>query len=312
MTEKELILTTVKQCRRVDLYIDPLPLTPEQQFHLKEIHSRRQQGEPIQYILGSCEFLGIPLRVDSRVLVPRPETELLVETAVNLIREFKKTPARVLDLGTGSGNIAISLAKMVDSIDVTAVDISAEALALAKENAGDNGVLSKIKFVESDLFMNLKNHLLKNQLFDIIVSNPPYILTSQISELPSDVQHEPLLALDGGADGLKFYRRILAEAPAFLKAGGKIVWEIGDNQAESICELILRNRKLCHCEPEGRSNPNNMDCGSTLLTILSLSKDFVAPLGLLAMTNNQFFEITDCIKDLNGKERILILEKIDG
>jgi len=247
MTEEEMILTAVKNCQRIDLYADPAPLSIQQRDQINTIKLRRQKGEPLQYLLGSCTFMGLKFKVDSRVLIPRPETELLVEAAIKILKKSddrKLMTQRILDLGTGSGNIAIGLAKFIEECQVTAVDISQDALDLAGQNARLNGVEEKIQFVRSDLFVSFKNSLPNPAGFDMIISNPPYIPSGMITTLPADVQKEPTLALDGGMDGLDFYRRLVIESSIYLKPGGFLLFEMGDGQREAIEQIVLRTQNF--------------------------------------------------------------------
>lgn len=232
MTERELLLTAVRKCERIDLYVDPRPLTPQEHSAYEGMCRRYQSGEPLQYILGECDFLGHKIAVSPKVLIPRPETEILVDTIIAKLQNNISRPCRILDLGTGSGNIAIALAKTFDSCHVTAIDISLDAIAVAKQNAAANGVASRIDFVCADM-LSWKT----DEYFDCIVSNPPYIKTSELDSLPPDVRQEPRLALDGGVDGLNFYRAILAHAHHYLKPGGFLFLEIGDGQAPLIQTL---------------------------------------------------------------------------
>ena len=189
MTEVEQMLTAVLHCSRTELYVCPPALSLEQQALLDEMQARRAGGEPLQYILGFCEFMGLRLKVDARVLIPRPETELLVERAVDILRR-RSGPQRILDIGTGSGNIAIALARFLDDAHVSAIDVSEAALHLARENAQVHGVSSKIDFFQMDFFqMNSSDPF--TQKFDAIIANPPYIRSGQIPLLPKDVQQEP-------------------------------------------------------------------------------------------------------------------------
>lgn len=243
MTEEELILTSLLDCRRVDLYTQKKTLTAEQEDQLAQIKLRRQLGEPLQYILGSCEFFGLRFLVDQRVLIPRPETELLVEAVLLEAKNFKK-PFRILDIGTGTGNIAVSLAKHLDDCSVVACDVSKEALDVAKKNAQINGVAGKIDFVRSDLFASLREDFHRKRLFDIIVSNPPYIALSEIQRLPREVICEPRIALNGGKEGLDFYGNIAEEAPDFLKEKGMLFLEIGDGQRQAVCDIFTRTQKF--------------------------------------------------------------------
>ncbi len=195
---------------------------------IKEYTARRLKKEPMQYILGHCEFMGLDFKVNRNTLIPRADTENLVEEAVNIIKE--KGCKSVLDIGTGSGAIAVSIGKYTDA-DVTAVDISKAALNIAEENARLNNV--NVDFIESDLFENVKG------CFDMIVSNPPYIETATIDKLDAGVKDfEPLSALDGGYDGLCFYRKITEVSPRFLKKGGCIIFEIGYNQGSALSRML--------------------------------------------------------------------------
>ncbi len=194
---------------------------------LEKLLQKRLSNMPMQYILGSCEFMGLEFKVNENVLIPRPDTEILVEEVL------KHRPASALDIGTGSGAIAVSLAKYgVKS--VVACDISQKALETAEQNAKNNNV--DIKFIKSDLFLNISGK------FDAVVSNPPYIVKSVIPTLMPQVKdYEPLTALDGGIDGLDFYRRITADAQNYLNNGGLLAFEIGYDQGESVSALMREN-----------------------------------------------------------------------
>jgi release factor glutamine methyltransferase len=198
---------------------------------------RRGQREPLQHIVGSACFCGLELAVNRQVLIPRPETELLAEkgwTCVNSLNK-KEPTLSALDLGTGSGCIGIALAVHCPAAHVVATDISAEALELARQNAARHNVLDRIEFLQGDGFTALNSP----KVFELIISNPPYIPTDEIQALQIEVrEHDPHRALDGGPDGLDFYRRIAAEARPFLKPGGKIMLEFGDGQAQSIREVF--------------------------------------------------------------------------
>jgi len=186
---------------------------------------RVKAGEPMQYVLGETDFYGVTLKTDERALIPRGDTELLLEEAIACVRPG----AQVLDLCTGSGAVAILLALKTEGI-VTASDISEEALALAEENAEKTGAL--VTFVKSDLFMNLSGR------YDVITANPPYIPTAECDKLDAFVKREPHLALDGGEDGLDYYRRIAASLPDHLSDGGVLLLEIGAEQGEAVSEIF--------------------------------------------------------------------------
>ena len=206
------------------------------------MRARYQNGEPLQYVLGECDFLGSALAVNPCVLIPRPETEILVDTILQKLKSSKLSkPCRVLDLGTGSGNIAIALAKAIDPCHVTALDISEEAISVARCNAAANGVTEKIRFLREDMRESLVANRAWMKNFDCIVSNPPYIKTSALDHLPRDVQQEPRLALDGGADGLRFYETIIRRVHQYLKPEGYLFFEIGDGQAAPVEALLEKN-----------------------------------------------------------------------
>ena len=239
MTEQEQMLTSILDCRRIDLYVHKTILNEEHVSQLQQMVTRRNNGEPLQYILGNCDFMGLTFLVDERVLIPRPETENVVEAAIKKAMEISGKELDILDVGCGSGNIAVTLAKNLPWSQVTAIDISPGALDLAKINAAINGVKEQIHFIESDLFSELQ-HLLKKEPFDVIVSNPPYIATVDMGSLPSDVQREPRIALNGGADGLDFYRRIIFDSIFYLKRGGHLILEIGEKQRGGIEKIFER------------------------------------------------------------------------
>lgn len=247
MTEQELILTSVLKCRRVDLYAKTQPFSDAQRDAVARIESRRAAREPLQYILQTTEFMGLDLFVDKRVLIPRPETELLVETAEKMIAQQNKKILRILDIGTGSGNIIISLAKRNPGHLFYAIDCSADALKVAAINAAKNNVLDAIQFLQADI---LSDHISfpKLEKFDMIISNPPYIKTEDMASLQDEVQKEPRIALDGGADGLLFYRKIASYAKELLLAQGVICLEMGQGQANDIRDIFGDRESFSSCE----------------------------------------------------------------
>jgi release factor glutamine methyltransferase len=211
----------------------------EEKETFEKLIKRRISGEPLQYILGHQEFWSIDFKVDSCVLIPRPDTELLVEQSLSILSETSyEEPPLVLEIGTGSGAVAISLAKEVKDIFLVATDISREALMLAKENAKALGLLEQIHFVNGNLFDPFC--LLRGGApFHLILSNPPYITSSEIRALPREVRdYEPGIALDGGEDGLAFHRNIISQAPVYLEKGGWLLLEVGQGQAERVSKLI--------------------------------------------------------------------------
>ncbi len=235
MTDDELFLTAILNCNRSDLYLHPPVLKHEQQVRLDEMRARRQKGEPVQYITGFTEFFGYRFEVGPGVLVPRPETEVLADV---LIRELKAQAEKayfILDIGTGSGCLAVTLVKELPNCRAVAIDVSADALAYARRNAQINGVEERIEFMERDVFWFMDE---TRHRFDAVISNPPYIPACGMSHLPVDVCHEPELALEGGADGLHFYRYIVPSARKVLKSGGLLSVEHGDGQAKELQNLF--------------------------------------------------------------------------
>lgn len=187
------------------------------------------KGMPLQHITHTQEFMKMDFYVDENVLIPRPDTEILVEETIKIAQTMERP--KILDLCTGSGAIAISLKKYIPSAQVYAVDISKKALEIAKKNA--HRLEAEVKFIESNLFEKIKN-----EKFDIIVSNPPYIKKSDINYLSQEVQKEPQIALDGGYDGLDFYRKISYQAIDYLKFGSYLCFEIGYDQKEEVLEIL--------------------------------------------------------------------------
>ena len=209
---------------------------------VKEYNNYLQEiikGTPIQYITKHQQFMALDFYVDENVLIPQPDTEVLVEEGIKIIKEQNM---EVLDLCTGSGAIAILIAHYCQNSTVTATDISQEALEVARKNANSNNV--NIEFIESNLFDKLTE-----RSFDIILSNPPYIETDIIKTLEKDVQAEPHLALDGGKDGLEFYKKILNEAHEYLKTNGYLMLEIGYNQGNAVINLAHKNLRLITKQP---------------------------------------------------------------
>ena len=199
----------------------------EFKHNIKKLNS----GKPIQYITNNQEFMKLDFYVDENVLIPQPDTEILVEEVLNICSN-KDYKYNILDLCTGSGAIGISLAKYIENLDITMTDISDEALKIAKNNAIKNDVFNKCLFIKSDMFEKIEDK------FDIIVSNPPYIKTDVIKNLDMEVQNEPRLALDGGEDGLEFYRIIARDAWNHLNNNGFLAIEIGYDQKDEVIKLL--------------------------------------------------------------------------
>lgn len=195
--------------------------------------NKLKNGIPLQYITNNQEFMKLNFFVDENVLIPRADTEILVEEVISLANDDKN---KILDVCTGSGAIAVSLAKYIKNSNVMAIDISKEALKIAEKNSFNNNV--NIKLIESDLFNNLEEND-----FDIIVSNPPYIRENVINELSIEVKHEPKIALDGGKDGLDFYRKLSSESYKYLKEDGYLCLEIGYDQKKEVIEILKNEKK---------------------------------------------------------------------
>ena len=215
---------------------DKEKLTLRQEVNYFKAIKKLCNGIPIQHITNRQEFMKMTFFVDENVLIPRPDTEILVEEVIKIAKKINAK--KILDLCTGSGAIAISLAKYIDKSNITAVDISDKALNVAKLNAKNNEVEDRITFVESDLFKNLKK-----EKYDIIVSNPPYIKKEVLKKLDKEVQKEPKLALDGGYDGLDFYKKIIKNADEYLKFNGYLCFEIGYDQKEDVENLLKEQEK---------------------------------------------------------------------
>lgn len=232
--EAQLLLARVLDCTRMQLYTGfDKPLGDTELAAYRALIKRRLGGEPVAYLLNEHEWWGLPLFVDENVLVPRPDTETLIEVVTK--QRDKAAPCRLLDLCTGSGAIAIALAKELPAATVIATDISPQACAIARRNAERNKLADRVEVREGDLFAPVAN-----ERFEVIVSNPPYIASAVIDTLSAEVKREPRLALDGGADGLAFYDRICAAAPDHLEPGGWLVVEHGFDQAEPVRERFER------------------------------------------------------------------------
>lgn len=252
----DILLQYILNMNKTDIIIN---LEKEIENNLeKEFYSNIEKlinGTPIQYITNSQEFMNLKFYVDENVLIPQPDTEIIVEKSIEILEKLLKLKKeqndnsiiKILDLCTGSGAIAVVLENYIlnrkyNSIEINASDISEKALEIAKKNAKENNKDSKIKFIKSDMF----NKIYIND-FDIIISNPPYIETDTISTLSKEVQNEPHIALDGGEDGLKFYRCIAEKSSKYLKNDSYLLLEIGYNQKESVKKL-LDNNNFCNIE----------------------------------------------------------------
>ncbi|MCS6866231.1 MAG: peptide chain release factor N(5)-glutamine methyltransferase [Gemmataceae bacterium] len=248
--EAELLLAHVLKCKRIELIarFQEQP-TEAERAHYRELIQRRVAGWPVAYLIGSREFYLLSFDVDPRVLIPRPDTETLVLEALNRLKPL--TAPEVLDLGTGSGCIAISIAHQKKDARVTATDLSPDALEVAQHNAAKHQVAERITFLQGDLLAPLA----PESRFDLIVSNPPYVAGSEWASLAPEIRdHEPRLALDGGPDGLAFYRRIAQDVARFLKPGGSVLLEIGSTQETAV-------RALLAAIPELEVGPTLKDMG---------------------------------------------------
>ena len=232
----EHLLAKVLGCRRMQLYMDfDRPLEEEHLAPLRDLVKRRSKGEPLQHLLGTVEFAGREFLCDARALIPRPETEELVEKILaDYRREGAKPPADILDMGTGSGVIGLSLGLAFPESRVVLADVSPDALALARENAAKLGVApERLTLVPSDLFSALTG-----QRFDLIAANLPYIAAAEIAGLSADVQRDPVLALDGGVRGTELIEQFLKELPQHLNLNALVALEVGAGQTAALAEIM--------------------------------------------------------------------------
>jgi release factor glutamine methyltransferase len=240
MNEAELLFTELFNCDRLSLYLNRRSIITKDKLALiSRLLQRRIRGQPIQYILGKTEFMGLKFKVAPCVFIPRPETEILIEKTIETVKLLNCQTVKLLDIGTGSGCIAISLSKFLPNAIIDATDISAEALKIAKENADLNRV--NINFIQSNLF---DTYNLQPNTYDLIISNPPYIISTEIDNLQPEIQYEPRVALDGGKDGLEFYRKIISLSPYYLKNNGLLIMEMGFKQTEAIRNIFKISGKF--------------------------------------------------------------------
>jgi release factor glutamine methyltransferase len=230
--DAEILLCDVLHCERIQLYTHfDQPLEPGELAAYRAYVVRRARREPVAYILGHKGFMNYEFKVTKDTLIPRPETELLVEQLISLLKDDGHR--EILDLGCGSGAILLSLLKALPEARGLGIDLNPGAVAVTMENAETLGVEERCAVLVSDLFSNIPD----DERFDLIVSNPPYIPQSDLPGLQPEVREEPRMALDGGADGLDFYRRILNEGPRYLEEDGFFAFEIGIHQAEAVASL---------------------------------------------------------------------------
>jgi len=232
--EVEIILCHLLDLDRLHLYLDGNRLlTDSLVAQFDKILQRRVTRYPLQYILKEAWFYGRKFYVCPAVMVPTPETELLCETAIGFVRQKNVTKPQVLDLGVGSGVIAVTMAKELEDCSVLAIEISVEAIEVAKRNAADLGAADKIEFRQSDFFSSIS----EDNMFDLILSNPPYVSKKEYETLPPEVLADPQIALLAGDEGLDAIKTILHDAPNYLAKGGRIMFEIGYGQAEAVAAL---------------------------------------------------------------------------
>ncbi len=235
--DSEVLLAYARGCQRIELYTHfDDSLTNDERTVMRQLVQRRAQAEPVAYLVGHREFFGLDFRVTPNVLIPRPETETLVMEVLQIVEDFPEP--RILDVGTGSGCVAISIAVNQPRAQVTASDVSKAALQVARKNADGHAVAERIQFLLGDLFAPMTS----DQQFHIVASNPPYVTESEIGTLPADIRlHEPRPALDGGSDGLVVLRRLIEQAPTHLIDSGYLIFEISDGQGTRVCDLLNAN-----------------------------------------------------------------------
>ena len=237
-TNAELLLAGILNCKRLDLYLKfDCPLDEDEKNNYRKYISKRGNFEPLQYILGETDFYGLKFKVDSSVLIPRPETEILVETVIN--NSNSKEKISILDIGTGSGNIPVTLAKNIHAGFITSIDISKDAIKTAEINVELNKVKDQISIKNIDIF---NDEVYTLGQFDIIVSNPPYVEKDEMVNLQKEItSFEPLNAVTDNGDGYKFYKRIIEVAGTMLNQNGKIFFELGKSQSGKVFELMKNN-----------------------------------------------------------------------
>ena len=234
--DAEIILAHVLNKSRSYLYAhDDIELSAEEIEDFNKLLNDRLKRIPIAHLLGKKEFRGLEFKVNNKVLIPRPETEFLVESSIEILNAKQKENF-ILEICAGSGAVIISILKECEKDQAIALDISEDALKIARENAEMHSVSSRLKFFQGDLFEPLNKNKINNK-FDLIAINPPYIKTDDIGFLEEEVRYEPHIALDGGIDGLSFYKRILQEASSYLQKEGFLVFEIGFGQTGEICDF---------------------------------------------------------------------------
>ena len=238
--QAQLILAHVLDLKAVDLYLHKdLELDGSRVNEIEDLKGKRISGVPLQYLTGKTDFYGYELFAEEGVFIGRPETEILVERIIALAKENFSRPVRILEIGCGCGNIAVALTKNLADCRIICTDLNRKALELAGKNAGFHGVESRISRVCADIWPIAGDNVPEESKFDIIVSNPPYVTREEMKFLPREVKAEPPSALDGGTDGLDFYRKIISACGLYLKEPGWIAFEFGDFQRPEM-EVLLR------------------------------------------------------------------------
>ncbi|HEY4756483.1 MAG TPA: peptide chain release factor N(5)-glutamine methyltransferase [Ignavibacteriaceae bacterium] len=232
----ELLLSHILNCKRLELYLSfDRPLQKSEIDSYRELLKRRSTFEPLQYIIGKVEFYGLEFEVNQSVLIPRPETELLVEAVIESVA--KDENINILDIGSGSGNISIALAKNIPSCTVVGIDISEEAIETSTRNAKLNGVESQLMFVKKNILNGIE---INENSFDVVVSNPPYVSVADFVNLDPELRlYEPQIALTDESDGLSFYRNISVLSRSLLKNNGKLFFEIGAGQSDAVKKILI-------------------------------------------------------------------------
>lgn len=238
-TNAELLLSSILKCKRLDLYLSyNRPLSEEETSKYREFISRRAKYEPLQYIIGNVEFYGLNIKVNKSVLIPRPETEILVDEIVQYAHSYSSL--NILDIGCGSGNITLALAKFITNSKLTGIDISKDALNISSLNAKTLELSEQVNFFQEDIF-NLSSDIRKNK-FDIIVSNPPYVSREEYHSLQKEiVGFEPSIAVTDEDNGYKFYQKIVKESEDLLASNGRLYFELGLGQAEKVQEMMIES-----------------------------------------------------------------------
>jgi len=236
-TDSAVLLAHSSGLDKIHIITDSEKIVSSEDFErFTALLKKRAENAPLAYLTGEREFYSLLFKVEKHVLIPRPDTEILVEAVLNKIPKNERD-CEILEIGTGSGCISVAIAKNCENAIITATDISLDALEIARKNAEINSVIDRVKFILSDLYKEINE-----EKFDIIVSNPPYIPSGEIDELDEDIRlYEPKNALDGGLDGLDFYRKLIAEGKQLLKLSGIFFFEIGYNQARSVSKILEEN-----------------------------------------------------------------------